>query len=266
MYQADYHIHCSYSGDSDAPMEEMIKEAIRRGLDEIAFTDHVDFGYPDPSFEAIDYEEYIPYLESLREKYRGRIKLALGVEIGYQSAEHARIQDFLEKYPFDFVLLSRHMSEGLDYYTGDFFAGYDQKTSYRRYFESVLRSVRQQENFDVFGHLDVIVRYGPFEEKNLAYADYQEILDEVLRRIIEKGHGIEINTSGFRYGLGRMHPQVDFLKRYQVLGGEIVTLGSDSHQAKDLNDHLPQMQELLKSLGFKTFATYAKREPVFHKL
>lgn len=266
MYQADFHIHCSYSGDSDTPMEEIVQQAIRMGLDEIAFTDHVDFGYADPAFESIPYDEYIPYFESLKEKYQAKIKLTLGVEMGYQTSEHARIQDFLNRYALDFVILSRHMSENKDYYTGEFFEGYDQPTAYQHYFESVLRSVQQQHNYDVFGHLDVIVRYGPFEHKKLFYADYKDIVDEILRTIIQDGHGIEVNTSGFRYGLGHMHPQVDFLKRYHELGGKIVTLGSDSHNAFDIHDHLPQMQELLKTLGFEAFATYEKRQPIFHKL
>lgn len=266
MYQADYHVHCSYSGDSETPMEKTVESAIRKGMNELAFTDHVDFGYPDPAFEAINYDEYIPYFRTLQEKYRSDIKLTLGVEIGYQTKEHARIQELLARYPFDFIILSRHMSENLDYYNGDFFTGFTQAESYRRYFESVLRSVKQQKEYSIFGHMDVIVRYGGFEKKELFYADYRDILDEVMKTIIETGHGIEINTSGFRYGLNRMHPQVDFLKRYRELGGEIITLGSDSHNNIDINDHLPEMQLLLKELGFRYFCTFEKRQPVFHEV
>ena len=41
---ADYHVHTSYSDDSEYPMEEVVKDAISFGLDEICFTDHVDYG------------------------------------------------------------------------------------------------------------------------------------------------------------------------------------------------------------------------------
>ena len=41
---ADYHIHTEFSDDSDYPMEETVKDAVRMGLEEICFTDHVDYG------------------------------------------------------------------------------------------------------------------------------------------------------------------------------------------------------------------------------
>ncbi|MBQ1911691.1 MAG: PHP domain-containing protein, partial [Erysipelotrichaceae bacterium] len=41
---ADYHVHTHFSDDSVYPMEEVVKDAIAMGLDEICFTDHVDYG------------------------------------------------------------------------------------------------------------------------------------------------------------------------------------------------------------------------------
>ena len=43
---ADLHLHSSYSGDSDASMEEMIQKAIAAGLNTVCFTEHVDLDYP----------------------------------------------------------------------------------------------------------------------------------------------------------------------------------------------------------------------------
>ena len=53
----DYHEHTDYSDDSDYSMEDVVKDAIRMGMDEICFTDHVDYG------AKVDWDsgEEIPY-------------------------------------------------------------------------------------------------------------------------------------------------------------------------------------------------------------
>ena len=53
---ADYHTHTYYSDDSECPMEEMVRKAVAIGLDEIAFTEHVDYGVKTDL--NCDYEAY----------------------------------------------------------------------------------------------------------------------------------------------------------------------------------------------------------------
>ena len=79
-----------------------------------------------------------------------------------------------------------------------------------------------------------MVRYGPAKNKNYSYQAYREILDEILKVLIEKGIGLECNTAGFKYGLGHPNPTEEILLRYHELGGEILTLGSDGHAPKHL--------------------------------
>ena len=54
----DYHTHTNFSGDSQAPMELMVKRAVELGLKN-SFTDHVDYEYADPLFENIDFGDYL---------------------------------------------------------------------------------------------------------------------------------------------------------------------------------------------------------------
>ena len=42
--RADYHVHTAFSDDSDYPMEQVVRDAIALGLEELCFTDHVDYG------------------------------------------------------------------------------------------------------------------------------------------------------------------------------------------------------------------------------
>ena len=47
----DYHIHSNYSADGEMTLSEACLRAIELGIDEIAFTDHIDIDWPDPSID-----------------------------------------------------------------------------------------------------------------------------------------------------------------------------------------------------------------------
>ncbi len=265
-YFADYHTHTSFSGDSQAPMESMVKRAVELGLSEMVFTDHVDYDYADPVFETIDFEHYLKSFNYCKDKYRKDIKLLMGVEIGYQPHVESRIEALLAQIDFDFVIYSTHMADHLDFYTGAFFEGKERELAYNRYFENVWQSIKKTDNFNVYGHLDFIVRYGHYDAKNLSYYEHAPIIDRILRDIIYGGSGIEINTSGFRYGLGQMHPQADIIRRYYKMGGEIITVGSDAHDPKDLCADFNRAYTLLREIGFKYINAYEARKARFVKI
>lgn len=265
-YFADYHTHTNFSGDSEAPMELMVKRAIELGLTELVFTDHVDYDYADPVFEKIDFEEYLRTFNHIKGKYHRDIKLLMGVEIGFQPHVESRIEQLLSHLSFDFVIYSTHMADQLDFYTGAFFDGKEKSVAYQRYFENVLQSIKKPANFNVYGHLDFIVRYGDYDSKVLSYLEHADIIDKILQTLIYNGEGIEINTSGYRYGLGHMHPQEDIIRRYKKLGGEIITVGSDAHRPEDLCADFNNAYTLLREAGFKYLNAYEQRKPRFVKI
>ena len=135
---------------------------------------------------------------------------------------------------------------------------------YRAYFEKVLETITLFEDFDVYGHMDYVNRYGSYENKVLNTADYQDLIDEILTLLIQKGKGLEVNTSGIRYGLGHFHPQIPLLKRYYELGGRIVTVGSDSHYNAHIGYLIEEAYGMLEAIGFQGYTTFEKRQPVFH--
>ncbi|HOQ16211.1 MAG TPA: histidinol-phosphatase HisJ family protein [Defluviitaleaceae bacterium] len=264
MFFADYHVHTSFSSDCQESMENQIQKAIELGLKEIALTDHVDFDYPDPQFPfMIDYDKYMIEFDRIKEKYKDKINIILGVEIGYQPHIVNELNDFFSKYDFQFIICSMHACDRLDLYNGDFFKGKEQKNAYLRYFECVLDNVKKYNYYDVYGHLDYINRYGNYENKILSYEDYSDIIDTILKTIIEAGKGIEINTSGFRYGLGHPSPQFAIVKRYKELGGEIITVGSDAHRKEDICSHFDCAYEMLKKAGFSKITVFKNRKASF---
>ena len=64
--------------------------------------------------------------------------------------------------------------------------------------------------------------------------NFHDVLREIFNVIIPEGKGIELNTSGVRYGLANGMPSDDILNLYKQCGGEIITLGSDAHRVSEL--------------------------------
>ena len=148
-----------------------------------------------------------------------------------------------------------------------FFEGLSAKEAYMKYFNEVLENIKKYYyEFDVYGHLDYVVRYGNYGIKQINYDDFKDVLDTILMTLIRKDKGIEINTSGIRYGLNEPHPNIDIVKRYKELGGEIITVGSDAHQAKDLASHFEIVYQMLETVGYDEVAIYHHRKPDFVKI
>jgi len=269
MLIADYHTHSSFSEDSEEPMEKMIISAINLGLKEIAFTDHLDYDYADTEFTfLLDINAYAESFEKLKNKYKDKIKLLSGVEIGLQPHLKEKNINFSKSYNFDFIIASTHTTDRKDFYNGDFFIGKTQKNAYLRYFEDVLENIliHRELNFNVYGHLDYINRYGNYDNKILNYMDFKNLIDEILKTLISCQKGIELNTSGFRYGLNQTHPQPEILKRYKELGGEILTVGSDAHKAADIFADFDKAYEIIKSAGFNYITLFEQQKPRFEKI
>lgn len=268
---ADFHLHTSFSGDSDTPMEEMILKGIELGLTEMCFTEHNDFDYPVterdvPGMWEVNADSYLYDFLKLREKYAGKIALLFGVELGLQPHLSKRNAAFAKAHDYDFIIGSSHLCHGQDPYYPSFYEGRPQEAAYLEYFESILENLNVYGNFDVYGHLDYVVRYGPTKDQGYAYENYRDIFDAILKKLIGMEKGIEINTGALPKGLREPNPCAGILKRYRELGGEIVTVGSDAHEPKLIAYAFDRAAEIIKDCGFRYYATYEKRIPSFHKL
>ncbi|KXZ40195.1 histidinol-phosphatase (PHP family) [Alkalithermobacter thermoalcaliphilus JW-YL-7 = DSM 7308] len=262
----DYHVHSNFSSDCKTDMIDTINKAIELNVSEICFTDHIDYDYPDVSIDFdIDLEKYFERLKHLSSKYKDNIKIKTGIEIGLQPHIIEKCNESISSFPFDFVICSIHTAEKKDLYNGDLFKGISQQQAYEKYYLDVLNIVKNFDNYSVVGHLDIIKRYGSFQSP-LNDSIFEDILIEILKNIIDKGKGIEVNSSGFRYGLNSTSPTVDILKLYKKLGGTIITTGSDAHCVQHLCYKFDYVYELLKEIGFKYVSTFTKMKPNFIKI
>ena len=122
-------------------------------------------------------------------------------------------------------------------------------------------------DFDVLGHLTYPLRYITGEcGIELDMSRFYEQIREIFRRLIGRGKGIEINTSGLRQRYGRLLPDREYVKMYRECGGEILTLGSDAHCAADIAKGIDEGAELARECGFKYTAYFERREARFMSL
>lgn len=260
----DSHMHCNFSGDSEASPESMIEQAIQLGLPGLCFTDHLDYDYPsEPDLFVLDLDSYQEKMLALKEKYANRFPLHFGIELGLQPHLAEKLTSVVTEHPFDFVIGSSHVVHGFDPYYGGFFENRTEEDAYYEYFASIIENLQAFQDFDVYGHIDYVVRYGPTKNKNYTYQKYADIIDQVLRALIEAGKGIEINTGGFKYGLGHPNPTEDVIRRYRELGGEIITIGADAHAPEHVAYDFEKVAPILLDCGFKYYTVFEKRKPQF---
>lgn len=264
----DFHMHTEFSGDSQTPVTAMIEQAIQKGLSSICITDHLDFDYltdEQQSFE-LDGDSYYKTLSQLSMKYAKDIRILIGVETGLEPDKVNMLDDFVQRYPYDFIIGSSHLVHRADPYYPEFFHNRSDDEAFTEYFESIIENLNVCNNFDVYGHIDYVVRYSPNKSKNYSYRKYSDILDEILKKLIDSGKGIEVNTGGYRSGLDFPNPHPDIIKRYKELGGEIITIGSDAHTPEYIANNFNQVALLLKDCGYKYYSVFEKRKPDFLKL
>ena len=277
MIQADMHMHTWFSTDSEACPRDMADEAVRKGLKTICFTDHFDKDDLEWGEEGIfDVDAYFAEMQKLQEEYAGKLNIRIGIELGLRTYLKDYYEELTKKYPFDFVIGSVHNvpykkdAEGNILYTDPaaekLFTDRTDKEAYRLMMETTLENVRTSDCFQTLGHLDYVVRYGKSREKEYSYTDYADIIDEILKLLIEKEKGLEVNSAGLKYGLPFAHPHPDVLKRYRELGGEIITIGADAHKPEHIAYDFAKAEEILKFCGFKYYTEFFEQKPVFKQL
>ena len=206
----DMHMHTHFSGDSQADSLAMAKKAQEIGLAGICFTDHLDIDYKEtPGLFDLDIPSYKKEILPLKEQFEGKLDIGWGIELGLQPYLTKENQKIISEHDFDFVIGSTHVVKQVDIYFSPYYEGRDEDSCYREYFEETLKNACSQVDFDVYGHLDYVIRYGPNKNKYYSYEKFADIIDEILRTLISRGKGIELNMAGFKYGLGHAHPTID---------------------------------------------------------
>lgn len=264
MYLVDYHIHTSRCGHACGADRDYVESAIKRGLKEMGFADHVPRFYqpaiPDAKVteRGMDWEDLEEYIESVlkfREEYR-EISIKLGLEMDFVPGWEEETARIIAQYPWDYVIGSVHFIPEWSY-------GYipnerDRKPEevYPRYFEQVARAA-ESGLFDFLGHIDLPKRSFP----RLAPEEMTRLYQELAERLGKANAVIEINSYGLRCSKDRL---VGIYPDPELLGfcrqqGVAVTLGSDSHRPEDVAADFDQALLLMRQAGYSQLTVFNRR-------
>ena len=261
----DYHVHSNISFDSETPPREMAEALKRQGFREICFTEHLDVWQAGERSEE-HIPDFMAYEKALNEIEIPGLTIKRGIEVGITLQNAEWFSRVIRENRFDFVIGSQHTVGDRDPYDLVYYEGKTQKEAYTLYLEELIEGLRVFEDYCVVGHIGYVTKYWPGKEpRKFDYPTYADYFDEILRLALSGGKGIEVNTGGIP-NTGDTIPTMEILKRYHELGGEILTIGSDSHSVPQAGRHIFETIERLKSLGFKYLCTYDQQKPSFHKI
>ncbi len=269
----DSHIHSNNSVDGKQTVSEICETAIDLGLRGVAITDHANTHTYITSGIHPRIVSLISDVAAAREKYGDRIKILCGIELGEYLFRLDYAEILLSLTEFDFILGAIHH---VDYRDGTTRAyahmEFDKMTDGEieeylgLYFDQAYDNI-DKSDMDSFAHLTCPLRYinGKYG-MGFDVSRLDDKIEKILRRIIERGISLEVNTHGLVAEDGEMHaiPDYDILARYRALGGEKITVGSDAHSSKDIARNFKTASERLKELGFDGYYYYERRKP--HKI
>lgn len=263
------HFHDDASADAAGSLAEHCRAALERGVTSLCVTNHVEILDEDGGWRVDLREATDRFRREARavEEARGSfpdLDVRLGVEFEYRPEWTATLERLTDAVPFDFVLGSVHVVDGLNVSGGSeperYFAGRDCRTAYLAYFETVDRMVRWG-GFDVVAHFDLVKRFGHLHCGPYAPSDFEPTIRGVLRRMAAAGVGLEINTSGVTQPPGSPYPEPEILAWAREEGVPHLTVGSDSHAPERIDQGLKVGVALARRAGWTRLTRFERRRP-----
>lgn len=254
-----FHTHNTFC-DGKNTIREMIEKALSIGFTSIGISSHAHTGYPFDvcGIKKEKVEDYFNTVLSLKEEYKGRINVFLGLEL--ESRVYGENRPNIDP-RLDYTIGSVHLfrtPEGffsVDNTPEEWKAalnafGGDYLTLIENYL-SELASFATQSPFDIVGHYDL---YTKFNEKEPLFDDrdprYRELALKYLDRIIDTGKIIEINTGAMSRGYRTLPYPAGFLLEHMYERKAKITVNSDSHSASTLDYGFSTARKILLDIGY----------------
>jgi len=265
----DSHNHTSqFSSDAKMTAPVLLAAAKEAGLGGVVITEHYEKDYPHvlDKPQLFDIGDYFDAFNHWKLIVPDGVSIFSGIEFGYQSHLCAFYDDMAVRYPFDSIIMSCHLFKGRDPFFYPECYQESLESVYSAYIEDMADMVLTCSEFDIVGHYDYIVRYAPYTDPTMKYKTAPESFDRFLMAVIQRKKSLEINTRSIykllSKGFKDIWPDRELLERYKELGGERITLGSDSHDPSTLGFYFNETASYLKTCGFDELTTYIGRKEI----
>jgi histidinol-phosphatase (PHP family) len=243
-------LHGGHSGEfcehASGSLREVVESALAKGflvygVSEHAPRDEARFLYPSELEKGYtldrlqtEFDAYARAVRALSEEYADRMTLLCGfeAEVVSTASYRERMRGFRSRYGFDYMVGSVHYvgEIQIDGERSDFDVAVDQSGGLEafaiRYYDTVAEMIEALEP-SVVGHLDLIRKNAP-PEADLATPAIRQAVDRALEAAREAGAVLDLNTAGWRKGLGTPYPAPWLVQRAHAAGVGFC-FGDDSH-------------------------------------
>jgi histidinol-phosphatase (PHP family) len=248
MNKIDMHIHGHYSADSNMSYSDLCQKAIERGYSHIAFTEHYDLlDYELAQYGLLPLQKYFKEIEDLRKDFP-QLDITAGIEVGEPHRTYKTFQEIFKINKPEYIIGSLHVTRSkinvslqLD--------EIPTQAEIKEYYEENLEMV-QLGGFDTLGHLGIYKR-GIANPEKIQETHINYIIDEIFREMVRKNMCLEVNNSGFKARINSIIPEPKTLIRYKELGGDLITISSDSHYLEHFDKYYEKTLDIIRELNFK---------------
>jgi histidinol-phosphatase (PHP family) len=261
----DAHLHTDLSHDSDVHIDVYARQAVERGIAELAITDHVDFRPGAPAYSYSTFEQRERQVREAAERWAPQgLAIRFGAELTYERDFDDDIRAHIRRHAYDFIIGSVHIGADSPFTSArvaGWVAGRTLAEIVEPYYVEVEAAARSGL-FDTLGHIDFVKRFLAPHVTAADLATVPELLDPILRALVDTGTALEINTSGLRQPPAESYPSPATVARFRELGGERITIGSDSHRADHFAFGLADAYGYAGAAGFESLWFRRGAEPV----
>lgn len=260
----NYHTHCYYCDGKGKPID-YVEEAIAKGFTALGFSSHSPYETSSCGIKKNQVPKYIKEINDLKEKFKGKLDIYLGLEIEYFEGFSNATDEYYKSLPLEYCLSSLHSIydkseetwyaidgplDEFNHILTDLCGGLME--NFARLFYGQTRDMIKLGNFNILGHMDLIKKHnrdGLIFDESAPW--YQEEVFKTLDCLADRGIVLEVNTGGICRGyMDEPYPSPWIIKEAHKRSIPM-QLNADAHSPENVDFWYEKAREIMINAGYK---------------